>query len=106
MDHTCDRCSQQIYKSRYVRAEFIDTKQKHTVVDKIFKMWISIFVSAVAFLIDNGREFADDEVPELGNQSSIFIKHTTSYAPWVNGLNGRNQATVDVMVEKMIESFR
>ena len=32
-----------------------------------------------------------------------MIKHTAAYSPWANGINERNHATVDVMMEKMLE---
>ena len=80
--------------------QFIDTKQKCTVVDMIIKMWISMFGSVEVLIMDNGGEFPNDEVRELGNQLSIVIKHTASYAPWVNGLNECNHTTVDVIMEE------
>ena len=55
------------------------------------------------FLMDNGRESPNDDVRELGKQFGVFIKHIASYAPWANDLNEWNHATVDIMMEKMIE---
>ena len=50
--------------------------------------------------MDNGGEFANDEMRELGNQYCINIKHTAAYNPWSNGLNERNHATIDIMMKK------
>ena len=55
------------------------------------------------FLMDNGGEFANDELRELRNQFGIYIKHTAGYNPWANGLNERNRATIDLMMEKMLQ---
>ena len=59
--------------------------------------------SAVIFFMDNGGEFPNEEVRELGNQLGIVIKSTASNAPWVNGLNKSNNTTVDVIMEKILD---
>jgi len=89
--------------TRYTRAAFVPSKEKQVIVSKILELWIPIFGAAKAFHMDNGGEFANDEMRELGNQFGINIKHTAAYSPWANGLNERNHATVDVMMEKMLE---
>ena len=50
--------------TRYTRASFIKNKQKDTVVAKVNEMWLSIFGAATIFLMDNGDEFANDEMRE------------------------------------------
>ena len=57
------------------------------------------------FLMDNDGEFANDEMLELGNQLEINIKHTAAYAPWANGINERNHASIDIMMEEMLEDL-
>ena len=69
----------------------------------IIQLWMSIFGAANMFLMDNGGESADDELQELGNQFGINIKHTAAYAPWANGINEHNHASIDIMMEKMLE---
>ena len=51
--------------------------------------------------MENGGEFANEELRELSNQFGINIKHTAGYSPWANDLNKRNHATIDMMIEKM-----
>ena len=89
--------------TRYTRASYIPSKRKEVVVERILELWVSIFGAARMFLMDNGGEFANDEMRELGNQFGITIKHTAAYSPWANGVNERNHASVDVMMEKMLE---
>ena len=89
--------------TRYTRACFLNDKKKETIVDSIIKIWLSIFGSANTFLMDNGGEFANDTMRELGNQYGITIKHTAAYAPWANGINERNHYTIDMMMDKMLE---
>ena len=42
---------------------------------------------------------------ELGNQYDINIKLRETHSPWLNGLNKRNHATIDIMMKKMLEDF-
>ena len=89
--------------TRYTRAHFIPNKRKETVVNKIIELWLPLFGAPDQFYSDNGGEFANTELRELGEQYGIVIKHTPAYSPWANGLNERNHATVDLMLEKMLE---
>ena len=89
--------------SRYTRGTHIPNKLPTTITKQIIHLWTSIFGSPVTLLMDNGGEFANAEVRELGNQLGINIKHTAAYAPWANGLNERNHSTIDIMMEKMLE---
>ena len=91
--------------TRYSRAVFIKRKRKEVIVDMIIQLWMSIFGAANIFLMDKGGEFANDEMRELGNQFAINIKHTAAYAPWANGINERNRASIDIMMEKMLENL-
>lgn len=40
---------------------------------------------------------------ELGNQFGINIKHTVACSPQANKLNDCNHATLDIMMDKMLE---
>ena len=91
--------------THYTRAIFIKSKKKDVIVDMIIQLWMSIFGAANMFLMDNGDEFANDELRELGNQFGINIKHTAAHAPWANGINECNHASIDIMIEKMLENL-
>lgn len=91
--------------TRYTRACYVQDKEKGTVVNKIIELWLPIFGAADTFHMDNGGEFANDEMRELGNRFGIRIKHTPAYSPWSNGLNERNHATIDLMMSKILEDM-
>ena len=55
--------------------------------------------------MDKWSAFANDEMRELGNQYDTNIKWTASFSPWANGLNERNNATIDIIMEKMHENL-
>ena len=89
--------------TRYTRTAFIKNKTKETVVEKIIELWLPLVDAADVFLMDNGGEFANDELRELGNQFGINNKHTARYSPWANGLNERNHANIDLTMKKMLD---
>ena len=91
--------------TRYTRAIFIKSKKKEVIVDMIIQLWMSTFGAANMFLMDNSCEFANNELRELGNQFGINIKRTAAYALWANGINERNYASIDIMMEKMLEDL-
>ena len=87
----------------YVRAAFIENKCKKTVISKVVELWLSISGAAELFLMDNGGEFGNHELRELSNQFGKNIKHTATFSPWANILIACNHATVDIMMEKILE---
>ena len=66
--------------TRYTRAQFIKNKRQQTIVNKIIELWLSVFGSPAVFYADNGREFANEEMQEFGEQYGIVIKHTPAYS--------------------------
>ena len=91
--------------TRYTRDIFIKSKKKEVIVDMIIQLWMSIFGAANMFLMDNGGQFANDELRELGNQFGINTKHTAAFAPWANGINEYNHASIDIMMEKCLRIY-
>ena len=52
---------------------FVENTCRETILSKIIQLWLLIFGAANTFLMDNGGEFANDEMGELGNQYGINI---------------------------------
>ena len=87
----------------YTSADFVESNCKETIVSKINQLWLLIFGAANTFLTDNGGEFANDEMPELGNQYRINIKQKAAYTPRTNGLNECNHTTIDILMKKCLK---
>ena len=65
------------------RAAFVENNCKETYCEQNNSiMGIDIWI-----LMDNGGEFAKNEMQELGNQYRINIKQTAAYSPRANELN-------------------
>ena len=68
--------------TKYTRAVFIKNNTKETVVNKITESWLPLFGAADIFLMDDGGEFANDELRQLANNFRINIKQTVGSSPW------------------------
>ena len=55
------------------------------------------------FFSDNGEEFLNDDLIQFAEALGISIKMTAASSPWMNGSCERAHATVDRMVEKIVE---
>ena len=53
-----------------------------------------------AFLSDNGGEFSNSEMRELGENFNIVIKTTAAESPWSNGLVERHNMIMGDMIKK------
>ena len=69
-------------------------------MEKIFTHWIQIFGSPGSLFSDNGGEFNNDLLRELGDLLNSRILTTAAESPWSNGITERHNAMLGGMVEK------
>ena len=87
--------------TRYSASSVIRSKRKEVIIESIFKIWISIFGSPMAVLVDNGGEFNNGEF-SLCENFNINIKITAVESPWSNGLIERLNSVLGNIVSKMM----
>ena len=68
--------------TRYSRCIVIRNKEAETVVGGIVQRWISIYGTFKQFLHDNGLEFNNELLRNVGDKFSINIKSTAGYSPF------------------------
>ena len=73
--HLIDLCT------RLSAATTIKDKHPPTVIEAILKVWISVYGSCEKFLVDNGGEFANEELINFAEQFGITIKTTAGESP-------------------------
>ena len=88
--------------TRFVTATVIDNKQPGTIINGIFLSWIVIFGSPKKILSDNGREFDNSEMRDLGERFNIKIITTAAESPWSNGICERQNAVIADGVRKVM----
>ena len=88
--------------TRYSASSVIRSKRKEVIIESIFKIWISIFGSPMAVLVDNGGEFNNGEFTSLCENFNINIKTTAAESPWSNGLIERHNSVLGNIVSKMM----
>ena len=67
--------------------------------------WIlNLFGPPRQILFDNGKEFSNSMMREMCEKFDIKMLTTGAYSPFQNGLCEKNHYTVDIMLEKMLDS--
>ena len=89
--------------SRFCKARVIPNKRPETVVKAFTMEWIAAGMGPPGkILVDNGGEFANNELNDLSEQLNFEVCVTSAYSPWSNGLCERNHAVIDKSVLKMM----
>ena len=91
------------HATRFCSAIVINNKRPETIIKGIFLSWISFFGAPSKFLSDNGGEFNNCEMRELGEQFNIKIMTTSAESPWSNGVCERLNAVLGRSVQKIQE---
>ena len=78
----------------------IRSKKPEVVLREVFKQCISIYGVPDQILSDNGGEFSNPGMIELGERLGINIKTTAAYSPWSNGLVERHNQILGSMITK------
>jgi hypothetical protein len=87
--------------TRYSGGAIVKTKTGREIVEKFIQHWIGIFAAPKKLMSDNGGEFANEEIIQLGHQFGIEILATAAYSPWSNGICERHNLTLSETVEKV-----
>ena len=80
----------------------INEKLPETIIKSLFAYWISTFGAPKKIISDNGGEFNNSEVRQLGETFNIKILTTAGESPWSNGVCERLNGVLGGMVEKII----
>ena len=89
--------------TRYSAGVIIRSKQSSVFVDSFLSHWVGIFGAPKRFFSDNGGEFENEEVRQMGQNLGIEIITTAAYSPWSNGVCERHNLTLSEMVYKVRE---
>ena len=92
------------HATRFSSACVVHNKRQETIIEHVFKHWISVFGAPRSILSDNGCEFQNKAMRELGDLLGIEIRTTAAEAPWSNGITERHNALIGNMVDKLIDS--
>ena len=89
--------------TRLTAAAFILDKRPETVGREILSRWVSVFCLIETLHSDRGGEFINKELTDLAEYLNIKQTSTAAASPNQNGLNERNHAVVDRMMNKMMD---
>ena len=86
--------------TRYSTGNFLKSKHASTVIEAIFRMWISVFGRPIKFFSDNGTEFNNNEFIDLCEKYEIKVEVTPVESPYSNGICERHNAIISEMTKK------
>ena len=89
--------------TRYLTATVIENKHAITIINGVFLSWIAIFGTPRKILSDNGCEFNNSEMRDLGERFNIKILTTAAESPWSNGVCERQNAVLGEGVRKIMD---
>ena len=94
--------------TKLIKGLVINDKNQDTIVKGIEKKWIvgdgaGPGHPSKGFFSDNGGEFLNDNLIDFASALNITIRMTAAASPWMNGSCERAHATVDRLVEKILE---
>ena len=89
--------------TKYSVATVIQNKKPATIICNLYTSWISLFGSPRKILSDNGGEFNNSEMRDLGEAFNIKIMTTSAESPWSNGVCERLNAVLGSSVDKIVE---
>ena len=89
--------------TRYCAATVINNKHAYTIIKGLLICWISIFGPPKKILSDNGCEFNNSDMRQLGEAFNIKILTTAAESPWSNGICERTNAVIGDAVTKILE---
>ena len=93
--------------TRFIKGAVLRDKEAPTILEAIHESWICNFgFPSVRFWADNGGEFVNSTLSELGSKSGFTIEYGPANSPWSNGTNERNHASADMIVKKVLEEDR
>ena len=90
--------------TRFIKGAALSNKEGPIIIKAIHEAWICNFgIPSVRFWADNGTEFVNTNLSELGAIFGFEVQYGPAYSPRSNGTNERNHASADLIVKKIME---
>ena len=89
--------------SRFSATEIINNKKQETIIEAMFKIWISIFGRSKLIFSDNGGEFFNESFIAMCEDLGVKVRKTAADSPFSNGLCERHNGLIAEIYDKIIE---
>ncbi len=91
--------------TRYQMAAVVKSKEPEEIVKAITLKWLPVFGRMDKILSDNGGEFCNDSMREVGSLLNVQLLTTGANSPWQNGTMEKNHHTSDTIVRTTKQDF-
>ena len=89
--------------TRYSAAVIVQNKKKETIVENVIMHWINKFGVPDKILSDNGGEFNNEDMRDMGENLNTTVLTTPAESPWSNGICERHNAVISDMLKKIMK---
>ena len=90
--------------TRFIKGAVLKNKEGPTIVQAIHEKLICNFgFPSVRFWTNNGTEFINMNLLELGAKAGFEVQYRPTYSPWSNGKNEQNHTSTKIIVKKIME---
>ena len=90
----------------YCTATVINNKSENTTLNVIFTKWIVYFGTPGSFLMDNGGEFTNEAMRDLGDAFGIRLLNIAAQSPCSNGACKRPNQLLTISVKQLLEEAK
>lgn len=91
------------YLTRFSAAHVVKEKDPNEIIEKFFRIWVSIFGPPRKVLSDNGGEFKGKKWDAFCENFNVTHKSTAAESPFSNGICERHNALIGEMTNKVIK---
>ena len=87
----------------YSAAVVVQNKRKETIVENFIMHWVNKFGVPDKILSDNGGEFNNADLRDMGENLNTEVLTTPAESPWSNGICERHNAVISDMLKKLMK---
>ena len=92
--------------TRFSATSIIKNKHQNTIIDAMFKIWISIFGRPKLVFNDNGGEFVNESFIAICEDLGIEVRASAANSPFSNGVCERHNGLIAETFDKIIEDVK
>ena len=92
--------------TRFSAARLVSSKKASEIARKVMEMWIAVFGRPRKFMADNGGEFSNDLMRDVGEQLGVEITNSPAESPFRNGVVERHHKVLYETMRKTLDETK
>lgn len=92
--------------TRFSAARLVTSKKAPEIARKVMEMWIAVFGRPRKFMADNGGEFSNNLMRDVGEQLGVELTNSPAESPFSNGVVERHHKVLYETMRKTIDETK